>query len=79
MEGTTYSYDGVVVPLASGGVVLISVSVVITALATIWTGLRLLARHLKQVGVQPEDYMVIAALVSSEVVVNNMTILTRRR
>lgn len=61
---TTYSYTGIIVPLAPGGVVLVSVSVVITLLATIWTGLRILARRLKGIGVQPEDYMVIAALVS---------------
>ncbi|PGH16600.1 hypothetical protein AJ79_01706 [Helicocarpus griseus UAMH5409] len=63
MEGVNYDYTGTVVPLAPGGVTLISVSVVITVLATIWTGLRVLARRLKKIDIQPEDYMVIAALV----------------
>lgn len=65
MDSANYSYTGVVVPLAPGGVVLITVSVVITVLATIWTGLRIAALRLKKIGIQPEDYMVIAALVSA--------------
>lgn len=76
----TYTYTGVAVPLASGGVGLISASVVITVLATIWTGLRIAARRLKGIGIQPEDYMVIVALVSVvESCADNIKILTLRR
>jgi hypothetical protein len=55
--------DSDVVPLAPGGVELISTSIVTTFLATIWIGLRFYARHIKGIGVQPEDYMAVVALV----------------
>lgn len=57
--------DSDVVPLAPGGVRLLSTSVVITFLATIWIGLRFYAHRIKGIGVQPEDYMAVVALVRS--------------
>jgi hypothetical protein len=64
--------EGNVLPLSKGGVEVLATCVLLSLIATCWTGLRFYSRRMKKLAIMPEDYLILAALVRNSCSVNSV-------